>query len=145
MSAARELVGTGLLMAAAWGMMPQACAASEEPATQVPDIRYDAKGRRDPFVSLVRDGRVVLGQAGLVAGGPTDLLLLGIVWDPGGQSIALINDLEVKVGDTVGGYEVIEIRQDRVVLTAGAQEVVLQLMFDAAPAPKPSPSATKGR
>ena len=57
-------------------------------------------------------------------------MLYGILWEPGGQSIALINDLETKVGDAVGGYQVKEIRRDAVVLVNGGEPVVLSISFD---------------
>ena len=97
-------------------------------------FRYTAKGKRDPFVPLVRDGQMVsMAQAAV----PDSSLpmLHGILWDPYGQSIALINDLEAKVGDAVGEYQVIEIRHDAVVLSNGGEPVVLEINFDSPPAP----------
>lgn len=91
---------------------------------------YDAKGQRDPFVPLVRDGRVLANPGG---GGFSNLTLVGILWDPSGQSIALINDTEAKVGDVLGEYQVQEIRQDGVVLMRGGNPVVLQLSFETSP------------
>ena len=70
-------------------------------------------------------------------------MLYGILWDPGGNSIAMINDGEVKVGDWVGQYQVKEIRQDAVVLDSGtaAEPLVLKIAFDA---PAPAVGTTKG-
>ena len=90
---------------------------------------YDAKGRRDPFIPLVRNGQLinVTGQFGTL----DQPVLRGILWDPSGRSIALINDMEVNVGDLIGGYRVDAIRQDAVVLTVdGGEPLVLQLEFD---------------
>ena len=101
-------------------------------------FRYNAKGRRDPFVPLVRDGQLVSvsQSAPMESSRP---MLRGILWDAGGHSIALINDLEAKVGDTIGDYQVQEIRHDAVVLTNGAEELVLEISFEAPPS-----SATTG-
>jgi hypothetical protein len=89
---------------------------------------YDAKGKRDPFIRLVRDGRIVtVTGATSESSAPT---LLGILWDPSGRSLALINDTEVKVGDTVGDYQVSEIRQDAVVLTRDGERITLQITFE---------------
>ena len=97
---------------------------------------YDAKNRRDPFVALVRDGRpVALSQQSI--GEFTKPVLYGILWDAGGQSIALINERETKVGETVNGYRVKEIRQDAVVLEGEGGPVVLRIAFDAS---SPSPA-----
>ncbi len=98
---------------------------------QKPSGSYDAKGKRDPFVPLVRDGRLVSTSTDAAASAkPSDIFLAGILWDPGGRSIALINDAEVTVGETINDYQVLEIRQDAVVLDRGGNPVVLQLMFD---------------
>jgi len=110
--------------------------------------RYDAKGHCDPFFPLVQDGKAIpcaTNQSGPDVTGP--LQLGGILWDPGGHSIALINGTEVKLGETVEGYQVSEIRQDAVVLTRdGQQPVVLQISYDEpeAHAPTPQRGALKG-
>jgi hypothetical protein len=91
---------------------------------------YEAQGKRDPFVPLVRDGRLIAPKGG---GEFSSLTLVGILWDPGGQSIALINDMAVKAGDVLGDYQVQEIRQDGVVLMRDGKPVVLQLSFETAP------------
>jgi hypothetical protein len=59
---------------------------------------YDSKGKRDPFVPLARDGKIVSPNT---ESAPTSSapLLAGIVWDPGGRSLALINETEVMIGE----------------------------------------------
>lgn len=109
-------------------------ALSEEPEA----FLYDSRGRRDPFVPIVRDGRIV-GAHKSRATEPLRPVLYGILWDPDGKSIALINDLEVNVGDAVGGYRVAEIRSDAVVLArTNGERIVLELAFEAAEAPRVS-------
>ena len=108
-----------------------------------PSFLYDSKGRRDPFVPLVREGRLVAAGPGAQVE-PSKPVLYGILWDPGGHSIALVNDAEVRVGDRIGDYEVREIRLDAVVLNRGGEEpLVLRLAFDAPPASS-TPDATTG-
>ena len=117
----------------------QAWAAEEPPKKPAPFV-YDAKGHRDPFIPLVKDGKLIGTQRGT----PLDTakpVLYGILWDPRGQSIAMLNDTEVRVGDTVGIYEVLEIRKDAVVLSAGGDPLVLQIEFET---PPKSPSSPKG-
>ena len=114
---------------------------ADKPKESSGPFQYDSKGRRDPFSPLVRDGRLV--AAGAVRIEASKPMLYGILWDPGGKSIALINDIEAKVGDTVGGYQVREIRKDAVILDSGSEEpLVLQIAFDAPS--KLSPGTTKG-
>ena len=117
--------------------------AADEAAKPRAQFRYDARGRRDPFVALVRDGRLVGAKGGPArsAGQP---VLYGILWDPGGHSIALIDGTEAKVGDMVGDYHVKEIRQDAVVLSNGGAPVVLEIAFEA-PSEGPEDTTTNGR
>ena len=92
---------------------------------------YDAKGKRDPFVPFVKDGRLVGTRGGCSqALEPSSLSLAGILWDRAGRSIALINETEVTVGDTIGGYEVTAIRQDAVVLVREGTSVVLHVTVE---------------
>lgn len=137
---------------AAWGLCLLVLAAAvpqvgaDDGASFSATFHYDAKNRRDPFVPLVRDGRIVSDSPR--DGRPYDgskPVLYGILWDPGGQSIALINDGEAKAGQTVDGYLVKEIRKDAVVLEGAAgEEVVLEISFDA-PSSKPLPEHRNGR
>jgi hypothetical protein len=116
--------------------------AAEPPATEASTVRYNAKGRRDPFIPLVRDGQII--AVGGSAPAPGDRpVLYGILWDPGGGSLALINDREMQVGDVINGYRVTAIRQDAVVLhVEDGEPVVLRIEFE--PAPGPSSGATTG-
>jgi hypothetical protein len=136
----------GLMMAIAVIVQPAVPApAAEGEAAAGKAFRYDAKGRRDPFVSLVRDGRYVAGFGSNDRGLSGDLTLRGILWDPAGTSIAMIDDVEVKVGDTIGSYQVADIQQNVVVLiTSGGERMVLELAFDASSSGLPPRAATGG-
>ena len=92
---------------------------------------YDSKGKRDPFVALVHEGRFI-GTGGTLtsASQPSDLQLVGILWDPWGRSIALINDAEVTVGEMVGEYQVVDIQQDAVMVMREGKPIILQLSFE---------------
>ncbi len=105
-------------------------------------LTYDPHGHRDPFLPLVVNGRAV-GWTVKPGTETSKQVLYGILWDPGGQSLALINEGEYRVGDTVGTYQVKEIRKDAVVLINGGEPLVLTIAFDTPPA-APSPNATKG-
>ena len=124
------LLGAFLAASAAWALSD----------AKTDAFRYNAKGRRDPFVPLVRDGQfVTVSQQGPSPLETSRPMLRGILWDPGGHSLALINDIEAKVGHTIGDYQVREIRHDAVVLSNGAGELVLEISFEAPPS-----SATTG-
>ncbi|PIQ83771.1 MAG: hypothetical protein COV75_05615 [Candidatus Omnitrophica bacterium CG11_big_fil_rev_8_21_14_0_20_63_9] len=125
----------------ALGLVCGAMSAAAEPAAEPATFAYDSAGRRDPFMPLVREGKLVSTMPGATGDGSTPTLY-GILWDAGGNSIALINDLEAKVGDTVSGYVVKEIRQDAVVLDGGGELKTLRIEFPAAS--KAGPDATRG-
>lgn len=125
------LAAAGLAMTATAGDL-RAAAPSQPNAGEEAAFRYDAKGRRDPFAPLVRDGHIVSMSSGM-RGDSSKPVLYGVLWDPSGNSIALINDGEARVGDAVGEYHVIEIRKDAVVLSSGGEPVVIELAFDAPP------------
>jgi hypothetical protein len=113
---------------------PQLWAAESPPPPEAASIRYDAKGKRDPFVPLVRDGRMIaITEEESPSSEQADLslpLLGGILWDPAGRSIALLNDREQVVGDMVGSFRLVEIHQDHVVLEQEDRRVTLQMTFE---------------
>ena len=132
MISARAVLGLTVVLI---GIGPSAGAAELAGTTNKPEaVPYDAKGRRDPFVPLVKDGRI-LAMINETPSRSVAMVLQGVLWDPGGQSIALIGETEAKVGDTINGYQLIEIRRDAVVLSNGGEQVVLQLQFEATAAP----------
>ncbi len=122
-------IGAGFMMVGLAAGAVSAAAGSAQKAS----FRYDAGGRRDPFVPLILNNRL-LGSGTQHSGDPSKPVLRGILWDPHGQSIALIDDLEAKVGDAVREYRVRSITKDEVVLEGeGGQSVVLQIAFETQP------------
>jgi len=87
---------------------------------------YDSKGKCDPFVPLVQEGRLV--PCGAEEPRET-LVLAGIIWDSSGDPVALINNTQVGVGDAINDYQVAEIRHDAVVLMGDGEPLVLQIQF----------------
>ena len=91
-------------------------------------FRYNAGGKRDPFAPLIINNQLAVGRpSGSAQGKP---VLYGILWDPAGVSIALVDNLEAKVGDIVRGYRVKAIQKDAVILEAEGQTVVLDIAFE---------------
>ena len=117
-------------------LMPERRGVAQDPPSDVSGLfEYDAKGRRDPFKPLIQDGHLVPGMGiGREFEGDRPVLY-GILWDPAGTSLALMNDGEYKVGDVVNGYQVVEIRRDAVVITSRGERTVLQITFDAPSSP----------
>lgn len=135
------LLGCICAAGAVWSLGCPAWAASVSKAPSADEAAeavYEPGNRRDPFTPLARDGKIISPSAA----GPTSpgavgpLVLDGILWDPKGQSIALISGVEVRKGDQVAGYVVRDIRKDAVVLEQGGDILVLQIDFEAMPAPE---------
>ncbi len=88
-------------------------------------FQYDAKGKRDPFWKLVTNSGVIVNYDTDLA--IADLTLEGIIFDPQGNSLAIINGKIVKVNDQVASFLVVKVEKDRVVLVKGAEMFVLEL------------------
>lgn len=78
--------------------------------------RYTAWGR-NPFAPAA------VGQA------RGEMVLSGIMWDETDPT-AIINDEIVRVGDSVGGRKVVDIKQDRVIVDDGSGKVEIRLWQD---------------
>jgi len=84
------------------------------------EIVYDAGDRRDPFVPLT-EGENTSGAATLYGG----VKLEGIIYDPGEQSMAILNGKTYQAGEIVGDATVVKILKDHVVISVGAEEKTL--------------------
>jgi len=81
-----------------------------------------AQGKCDPFTPLVRNGQLIPCE-------PSQPVpkLTGILSDADGNSMALINDAWVRIGDVVDGYRVAEIHREAVVLAHNGAHVIIQI------------------
>ena len=86
---------------------------------------YDDHGKRDPFGPLVTNsGAVVVSDTDLTV---ADINLEGLVSDPQGNNVAIINGKIVKAGDYVGPYKVETVAVDYVGLLKEQQRITLRL------------------
>lgn len=85
---------------------------------------YDSHGHRDPFVPISSKS-----STEVVKDGKKDMSfsLEGIIWEPGGKALAIINDTILREHDQIDGFEVNRIMRDRVVLSKDDKEVSLFL------------------
>jgi len=86
---------------------------------------YDDHGRRDPFWSLISPSGTILSY-------DTDLdfselTLEGITYDPSGKSVAIINSTVVKLNKEIGGYKVIEIQKNEVIVQKDGKTYTLKM------------------
>jgi hypothetical protein len=74
---------------------------------------YDSKGKRNPFIPLLtEDGRLVKLDKEEAKG---DLQVEGIIFDKRGRSYAIVNSQVVGIGDSIAGYAVLKIENNKVV------------------------------
>ncbi len=86
---------------------------------------YDDHGKRDPFWKLIgARGSIVNYDNDIQA---SDMVLEGIMAEPGGESVAIINGNIIKVGDKLGLFVVKEIQANVVILEKGQENIKLQL------------------
>lgn len=118
--------------------------AAEANVKEPAPFQYESGGHRDPFVSLIQEESRAGAAGNSTTAESLKPILHGVFWDPEGrQSIALINDQELGVGDLVEGYRLLEIRQNGVVLEKGGEPMVLEITFETPPS-KPSSGASPG-
>lgn len=90
-------------------------------------FKYDPKNKRDPFSPLIGpNGEYLTPFSGLKSIG--DMRLEGIIWDPKGDSYAIINGEVVKEGDYLAGALVSKIHSKEVVILLEEEEFTLVLI-----------------
>ena len=95
-------------------------------SAQDKEFTYDSKGKRDPFIALVTpDGRLLKLED--QAQENTTLNLEGIIFDNNGMSYALVNSEALRVGDTIGEYQVLKIEKDKVSFIKEGQVTEIEL------------------
>lgn len=87
---------------------------------------YDSKGKRDPFVPFFAE-EVKTYESLENIQSAEDLILEGIIWDPKEGSIAVINGVILKEGDTVSNIYISNISPTEVTLTVNNIEHKLTL------------------
>jgi len=94
-------------------------------------LKYDAKGKRDPFIPLVTsDGRLLKLEKEETASG---LLLEGIIYDEHGLSYAIVNGAIVRVSDKVGDSQVLKIEKNKVIFIKNGQTLEVGLKEEESP------------
>ncbi len=76
---------------------------------------YDSKDKRDPFVPLITmRTRFSSGLEDVETA--DDIILQGIVWDPRGGSMAMLNGVIVKEGQVIGVINIKSIKEKNITL-----------------------------
>jgi hypothetical protein len=88
-------------------------------------FKYEALGKRDPFIALVTpDGRLLKLEQ---EDSDSALLLEGIIYDKFGLSYAVVNGEVVKIGERVAGYQVLKIKEQKVIFIKDGQALEIEL------------------
>lgn len=86
---------------------------------------YDSKGKRDPFVSLVSlEGYLINSEP---YSDSAEINVEGIIYDPKGNSFAIINTEVLRVGDKIGAFEVLSIEKNKVILLKNTEKFEIKL------------------
>ena len=102
-------------------LAPQAAGSAPEPVSG----GYDDGGRRNPFIALVTsDGRLLVE----IEEESFRLVVEGIITDDDADAYALVTGTVVRVGDVVGGYEVVGINRNAVTFTKDGETIAVELM-----------------
>ncbi len=90
---------------------------------------YDSRNRRDPFIPLVtKEGKVLFGieSGGSISG----MVLEGIVWEPRGDSFAILNEIVAREGDVIEGFKVERIERSGIILLRDNQKFIINLTVE---------------
>jgi hypothetical protein len=100
-----------ILQLATWNLQPVTCFASAQE-----QFVYDSRDNRDPFMPLLtKDGRPITTYSRI--GSIHDIIVEGILYDPQGASLVIINDMILKQADTINGVTVKKIEKNSVLLS----------------------------
>ncbi len=112
----------GMVLIVAFG---QVSAVAAEGASVENDFTYSDHDKRDPFWSLLGNRGTILNfDKDIYA---SDMVLEGVLLEPTGDSVAIINGNIVKIGDKVGFFIVKEIQVNMVILEKGQEIITLKL------------------
>ena len=89
------------------------------------DFTYDDAGKRDPLWPLLGSRGVVIHYDKDIA--VSDMVLEGVVVEPTGESVAVINGNIVKLGDQVGMFVIKAIQKNSVLLEKGQEIFTLKI------------------
>lgn len=99
-----------------FGFMPTS---SESEVTTRPNLEYKADGLRDPFEGYIakkEERKVSEVPTQEVSVSPPTLTVQGIIWG-GLFPQAIINNKVVKVGDTIEGAQIMDIKKEGIVVS----------------------------
>ena len=88
---------------------------------------YNANGRRDPFMPLITEN-IKFGSGLVGVQTADDLNLEGIVWDPEGGSVAILNGMILKEYEQINNVKITKIEPTKITLTINNAEYTIKLI-----------------
>lgn len=85
---------------------------------------YETENRIDPFVPLVSSDGTLLN---VNKDSQQALEVDGIIYDKAGASFAIVDSVVVKTGDTIGGYKVLGIEENKVIFDKDGRPVEVEI------------------
>ena len=99
---------------------------AEESTEKDVSFTYDDHGRRDPFWRLVTPSGMIMNYETDLS--ITDLSLEGILMGQQREKcLAIINGQVLRIGQKIGPFEIVDIREDAVALKQGQQVFQLKI------------------
>ncbi|MBM3252926.1 MAG: hypothetical protein FJZ16_01575 [Candidatus Omnitrophica bacterium] len=84
---------------------------------------YNPKDKRDPFVPYITKDGKVLSMPGVLG----EVVVEGIVYDPQGTSVCVINGNVLKEGETCENFKILKIKVDTVIVSCQNKEYEIEL------------------
>ncbi len=81
---------------------------------QPPKVSYERMGRRDPFVRLVGTGSGEWKKSEM--NGTGDVSLEGIIWDPKGSSMVIVNGEILMEGQQYQNLKIVKIEKEKILI-----------------------------
>ncbi len=95
-------------------------------AAETKPFKYDAKGKRDPFIPIFSGEPKSFNTLESI-GAMEDLMLEGILWDPNGNSAAIINGSILKEGEAANNVRILKITPKSVYVVINDKTYELKL------------------
>ena len=87
---------------------------------------YDSQGKRDPFIPLVGKGiRILMPEDPKSI---KNVILEGIIFDPSGGSLAIVNSEIVQEGQLIQGFILSQIKKKAIILKKDEENFTIHLI-----------------
>ena len=102
-----------------------------EPKNKQHVFMYNTHGKRDPFIPLISENKTIMSPAGwsFISSKLPELKIEGILFD-GTNSLAIINDKIVTIGDNISNCKIASITREEIVIRYMDKEYSVKISGD---------------